>query len=93
MKQEELKEILTKMGYEHSTVFENPSYCDAAIGITDTGQVCYSYERMIQHLVNEDKMTEEEAIEFIDYNTVGALPYCNPSSCKPIIIYDLPFCE
>ena len=89
MKQEELKEILTSMGYEDSILFENPSYCDAVIGVTDTGQVCYSYDKMIQYLVNEDNMTEEDAIEFIDYNTVRALPYCNPTSCKPVIVYDI----
>ena len=91
MTQEELKELLTEMGYEDSILFENPSYCDAVIGITDNGQICYSYEKMIQHLVKVDGMTEEEAIEFIDYNTIRALPYCNPSSSRPIVIYDLPY--
>ena len=90
MKQEELKEILTEMGYEDTILFENPSYCDAVIGISDTGQLCYSHEKMIQHLIKEDGMTEEDAMEFIDYNTARALPYCNPSSNRPIIIYDLP---
>ena len=91
MTQEELKELLKDMGYDDSIVFENPSYCDAVIGISDTSQVCYSYEKMIEYLVKVDGMTEEEAIEFIDYNTIRALPYCNPTSNRPIVIYDLPF--
>lgn len=91
MTQEEVKEVLTFMGYEDAILFEDPSYTNAVIGFSDTGQVCYSYEKMIQCLVEEDKMTEEDAMEFIDYNTVRALPYCNPSSNRPIIIYDIGF--
>lgn len=36
-------------------------------------------------------MEYEEAAEFIDYNTVRALPYCNPSEKRPIIIYPIEF--
>ena len=42
--------------------------------------------RMIECLVKEDHMTPEEAMEFIDYNTVRALPYVEDS---PIVVYDL----
>ena len=90
MTQEELKDILVSMGYEDSIVFESPSYTNAVIGISDSGQVCYSYEKMALCLIEEDGMTYEDAIDFIDYNTVRALPYCNPSENRPIIIYDLP---
>lgn len=34
-----------------------------------------------------DGMDMEEASEFIDYNTVRALPYCTPSEKRPIILY------
>ena len=46
-----------------------------------------SYEKMIEFLVKEDNMTEEEAIEFIDYNTLRTIPYMG--SLHPIIVYDL----
>jgi len=36
--------------------------------------------------VDEDGMTEEEAMEFIDYNTIRALPYYESA---PIILYRL----
>lgn len=35
----------------------------------------YDYERMAEHLMDNDGMTYEEAVEFIDYNTVSACPY------------------
>lgn len=90
MTREELSEIMESMGYEDSIVFENPSYLNAIIGVNDTGQVCYDYDKMIECLMEEDNMDMEEAAEFIDYNTVRALPYCSPSEKRPIIIYSFP---
>jgi hypothetical protein len=42
---------------------------------------------MLEYLVNHDNMTEDEAAEFISYNTLRALPYAGESA--PIIIYPL----
>ena len=89
MTQDELKEILTFMGYEDSILFENPSYTDAVIGINDNGQVCYSFDKMVEWLVKNDSMTEEDAMDFIYYNTIRALPYCQPSSVRPTVIYNI----
>ena len=91
MTKEELSEIMESMGYEDSIVFENPSYLNAIIGVSDTGQVCYDYDKMVECLMKEDNMDIEEATEFIDYNTVRALPYCSPSEKRPIIIYPIEF--
>lgn len=82
MKLDELKDLLVEMGYEDSIVFENPDYVNAVIGFTDNGQVCYSYDKMAECLMQQDGMDFEEAAEFIDYNTVRALPYCSPSEKK-----------
>ena len=38
--------------------------------------------------MEEDKMDYEEAMEFIDYNTVRALPYASAWGNRPIIIYN-----
>lgn len=83
-----LKETLVERGYEDTIIFENPSYESAVIGISENGQVCYSYEKMIEHLMKEDSMEYDEAMEFIDYNTIRALPYCNPADKRPIVIYE-----
>lgn len=84
----ELKDLLSELGYEDTVVFENPSYLNAIIGISDAGGLCYSYEKMIQCLMEEDKMDYEEAMEFIDYNTVRALPYASTWGNRPIIVYN-----
>jgi len=89
MTRKQLSDYMEQMGYEDSIIFEKPSYLDAIIGISDTGQVCYAYEKMIESLMKKEKMEYEEAAEFIDYNTVRALPYCSPSEKRPIIIYPI----
>ena len=40
---------------------------------------------MIEHLMETDGMEYEEAMEFIDYNTVRACPYMGEQA--PIILY------
>ena len=79
------RSILTDIGYEESMIFENPDYDDAIIGVDENGRVIYSYEMMVKCLMKEDGMSYEEACEFIDYNTVRALPYYQNS---PIIVYN-----
>lgn len=85
---EELKDLLNEMGYNDTVVFENPSYLKAIIGISDDGALCYSYEKMVQCLMEEDKMEEEDAMEFIDYNTIRALPYASSMGVRPIVVYN-----
>ena len=57
------------------------------MGISEDGRVIYNYEQMVFCLVDDDGMSEEEAADFISYNTVRALPYMGPKG--PIILYPL----
>ena len=84
----ELKDLLNELGYTGTVVLENPSYLNAIIGITDEGALCYSYEKMIKCLMEEDKIEQEDAMEFIDYNTIRALPYASSMGVRPIVVYD-----
>lgn len=45
------------------------------------------YGTMVKCLVDRDGMSETEAIEFIDYNTIRALPYAGEKA--PIIMYKI----
>lgn len=81
---ESLKQFLCDNDFEESIVFENPDYVSAFVGVSENGRVIYNYEYMIAHLIAEG-MSYEEAIEFIDYNTIGALPYMGENA--PIILY------
>ena len=50
-------------------------YADAIIGVTyDGNHIIYSVERFQECLMRED-MTDEEAADWISYNTARAIPY------------------
>ena len=84
----ELKDFLNELEYTDTVVLENPSYLNAIIGITDEGALCYSYEKMIGCLMEEDKMSQEDATEFIDYNKIRALPYASSIGDRHIVVYN-----
>ena len=58
------KDILMDQGFENFIIFENPDYDSAIIGITENNQVVYDYEKMIEHLMQEDDMDYEEAVDW-----------------------------
>ena len=79
------RDLLNELGLEESIVFENPDYDSAIIGYdTNDNRVVYDYGSMVEHLMNVDGMTYEEAIEFIEYNTLRAIPYAG--SNPPIVL-------
>ena len=80
---EEIRDILCDMGYEDAILFDNPDYDDAIVGITYEGRVIYDFDLMVQCLVDQG-MTELEAIEWIEYNTIRAIPYAGDN--PPIIM-------
>lgn len=82
----ENRDLLNEMGYEDAVILENPDYDSAIIGVSESGKVIYDYDKMVEWLMETDGMTYEEAMEFIDYNTIRALPYFINS---PIIMYHL----
>ena len=81
------KDILMDQGFENFMIFENPDYDSAIIGITENNQVVYDYEKMIEHLMQEDDIDYEEAVDFISYNTIRSLPYAGEGA--PIIMYSI----
>ena len=83
------REILSDLGYEDLLVFENPDYDEAIIGVSHDNRVVYDYDAMIVCLMQEDNMSMEEVIEFIDFNTLRSLPYFEPGA--PIVMYGLQY--
>lgn len=80
-------ERLTEWGYEDAVIFDNPSYDDALVGVSEDGRAIYDYDKMIICLYVDGFISIEEAIEFIEYNTIRALPYVENA---PIILHRLP---
>lgn len=79
-----LKDILCERGYEDAVVLESPDYLNAIVGVSDDGRVIYDYEKMARCLMETDGKDYEEATEFIDFNTLGALPCMGEK--RPIIL-------
>lgn len=80
------RDLIVEHGYEDVTIFENPHYDSAIVGMSHDDRVIYDYEKMIEFLMETDGMTYDEAMEFIDYNTIRAIPYM-PNG--PIILMPL----
>lgn len=81
------RDALCDMGHDEAVVFDGPEFDEAIIGVTDEGRVVYDYNKMVRCMMQQDEITEEEAIEFIEYNTIRALPYFGPNA--PIIMHPL----
>ena len=75
-------------GWEDVVLLDHYSYDDALIGITEDGRAVYDYAKMIDWLVETQGFTEDEATEWVDYNTLRALPYLGPDA--PLVMYPLP---
>lgn len=81
-------ERMLDAGYEGIVLFADYSYDDALIGVTEDGRAVYDYEKMISWLVETEGWTPDEAEDWVNYNTIRALPYMGDNA--PLIMYPLP---
>lgn len=79
-------ERIVDAGFEDVIVFDTPAYDDALLGVDTENRAVYDYNKMIEGLMTVDGMSEEDAVEWIDYNTICSLPYV-PGA--PIIVYPI----
>lgn len=75
-----IREILP----EGAIILDNSAFDNSIIGVTLDGRLIYDYDKMIEELIEDDGISFDEAMEWIDYNTIRALPYAG--SGAPIII-------
>ena len=80
------RDLLIHNGYEDITVFENPSFEGALIGVSSDNRAIYSYDAMVKSAIQQEGWTEEEDRDWIDYNTIRSLSYIENG---PIILYSL----
>lgn len=79
------KQRLLQYGFQDAIVYENPDFDDAIIGVDEvTNAVIYDYDLMVESLAKEDNISLQEAVQFIDYNTIRATPYMPQP--RPIIL-------
>ena len=81
------EERLLEAGYDGVVVFSNYSYDDALIGVTSDGRAVYDYDKMVAWLTETEGWSAEDAMEWIDYNTIRSLAYSGNDG--PIVVYGL----
>ena len=74
-------------GYKGVKYLTDFSYDSALIGVTEDNRAVYDYEKMVEWLVTEQEFTEEDAADWISYNTIRALPYFGEGA--PVIMFPL----
>lgn len=79
------EEKLLKAGFEDVKYLTNYSYDDALIGVSENYEAVYDYELMIDWLMRKEGWSDIEAIEWIEYNTLRALPYFGAG--HPIVVF------
>ena len=71
---------------EETLILDNHEYDKSIIGVTEDGRLIYDLEKMIQEFMEDEGCDETEAIEWLEYNTLRALPYMGDRA--PIIIHE-----
>lgn len=79
-----VKERIEDAGYEDVVIFSDEGYDDAFVGISEDGRAIYDYDLMVEWLIKKDGFTYDEAVDWIDFNTIRSLPYFKQA---PIIMY------
>ena len=81
------EERLLDAGYEGIKFLVNESYDDALIGVSEDGRAIYDFDKMVDWLIGKYGWSYIESIEWIEFNTLRALPYMG--SDAPIIMYPI----
>lgn len=81
------EEKLLLNGFDDVKYFTNFSYDDALVGVTTDGQAVYDYNLMIDWLIKTNGWSEDDAIDWVNYNTIRGLSYMGEGA--PIIMFPL----
>jgi len=82
---EDFAELNDKLVYIGDTPEQ---YKSAIVGIShDYCHVIYSYYKLMEAMMAENSWSEEEAEDWLQYNTVRGCEYMGEN--RPIIVYDL----
>lgn len=79
------RERVRAAGYVNVVLLDNYSYDAALVGVTLDGRAVYDFDKMADWLVETKGFTQEGAIEWIEYNTIRALPYAGADA--PLIMH------
>ena len=69
---------------DDAIVFDNMSYDNSIIGTTFDGRAIYDYDLMVSEFMSDEECTSDEAIDWIEYNTLRSLPYAGKKA--PLVV-------
>lgn len=69
------RQDLCDKGYEDVIVFEDEDYGGCIVGVTTNNEAVYSKSKMVKWYMEQNHCSEEEALEWIEYNTEGSLGF------------------
>ena len=87
MNDKEVEQMLLDNDLEGTSFFTGDNYATAILGYTEDGNLVYSYDGMVDWLMDNDDMDDISAREWIDYNAIRTIPYMGDK--KQIILYSL----
>ena len=73
-------------GFENIVILRDFSYDSALVGISDDNRAIYDFNKMVEWLIFAEGFEEDEAVEWIGYNTIRSLPYAGERS--PIVAFE-----
>lgn len=76
----EIVDFVEASGFESTLLAEGLD--SAFIGVTDDGVAVYSKQKCVRELMEADGLSEDEAIEFLEYNTYS----CYVGEMTPLFI-------
>ena len=85
---QDIRDLVYEYGNEETLLFDNPDFDKAIIGVTYDGRAVYDYADMVYCLMEEDNISEEDAVDFIDYNTLRSLPYAGEYAPVVVFLFD-----
>lgn len=89
MKDEKFRKALDAMvedqGIEEEVlILDDPAYDKSIIELTEDGRLVYDFDKMVKEFAEDEQCDELDAIEWLKYNILRALPYMGKRA--PIII-------
>lgn len=81
---EEVRDFL-KENCPDAIIFNTPAYDRSIVGISSEHNIIYDLNKMVEELSKDNEISEDEAFEFIENDTMRLLSYIEDKK-KPLIV-------
>ena len=89
-RRERIKRFFVQEVSPHAVLLDGPEFDDGIIGHYN-GRVVYSRRRIIDSLKHHNGWSEEDAVDWVEVNTIRSLPYMGEHA--PIVVNDIDMCD